>query len=410
MNSLYRRRAKTVALALLVVAVLAATLVPFALARGARTRPAVGLGLRMDLLAGPNQKALLNAAQVMRAGWVSQDIKWKDIEPEPGSYRWAKLDGLLIALRPYGIRLMVSISGAPDWARASGSDLSYDGPPADPARFASFVSALAGRYSGIIAAYEIWPEANLRSRWWTTEGVSPQAYVTLVRLASKAIHAADPMGLVISGGLAPTGANDNFNVIDDLTFYRGMYAAGLKDVIDGLGVRVDGYNNPPGDFTGSSTVTSKTYKDHSSFYFRHYESVRTVMEAAGALDQGIWITSAGWASSTKPAQGQEYAADVSEQQQADYLIQALMQVQSQDYVAAIFVNNFNLSTLTSGSPDVAAYSLIRGDWSARPAFIALAQFRQGDAFSQPVALLNDSSPQHVLSNWHPRLRYAFRSP
>jgi hypothetical protein len=397
-------------MALVAVLAIAVSAVPWTLAHGSHSKPPVGFGLRMDLLVSSNPKALLNAAQVMRASWISQEVKWKDIEPEPGRYRWARLDGLILALRPYGIRLLVSVSGTPDWARAAGSDLSYDGPPAESTRFAAFMSALAGRYSGIIAAYEIWPEANIRSRWWTPEGVSPEAYVQLLRQASVAIHGADPMSLVLSGGLAPTGANDNFNVIDDLSYYRRMYAAGVKDVIDGLGVRVDGYNNPPADIAGSSSVATTSYKDHSSFYFRHYESVRAIMAESGAGNQSIWLTSAGWASAARPVSGQEYAADVTEQQQADYLLQALMQVQSQDYVAAIFVNNFNLSTVPGAASDLAAYSLIRRDWSARPAFIALAQFRQGDTFTQPVTLVSDSPPPHVLSNWHPRLRYAFRSP
>ena len=406
----YKKRSAVLALATLLSVILGAAGVPWVLAHQSRQSQPLGFGLRMDMLASPNPRALLNAAQVMRAGWVAQNVKWKDVETEPGHYSWARLDNLLLTLRPYGIRLLISVSGTPDWARPAGSDLAYDGPPADYARFAAFLSEMATRYSGIVAAYEVWPEANIRSRWWTAEGVSPESYVELVRQASIAIHTVDPMSLVISGGLAPTGSTDNFNVIDDLTFYQRLYAAGIKDLVDGLGVRVDGYNNPPADTPESSTVATTSYKGHTSFYFRHYEAVRAIMVASGAEGQSIWLTSAGWASAAQPLPGQEYAADISEQQQADYLIEALMQLQSQDYVAAVMVNNFNISTVTGAPAELAAYSLIRGDWSARPAFVALAQFRQGDAFSQPVAAVSDAPPVHVLSNWHPRLRYAFRSP
>jgi polysaccharide biosynthesis protein PslG len=389
--------------------ILGAVAVPLAWANSFKEAPAVGFGMRMDLLTAGNTKALLNAAQVMRADWVAQNVKWKDIESEPGQYNWAKLDTLLLTMRPYGIRLLITISGTPDWARPEGSDLNFDGPPTHTGTFTHFLSVMVTRYEGVVAAYEIWPEANIRSRWWTAEGVSPEAYVNFVQQAAQAIHTADPMSLVISGGLAPTGANDGFNVIDDLTFYQRMYAAGLKNDVDGLGVRVDGYNNPPADTTNSSTVTTTTYKGDTSFYFRHYEDVRAIMVANGADDQSIWLTSAGWASASQPAQGQEYAADVSEQQQADYLVEALMQIQSQPYIAAIMVNNFNLSTVASTPAELVPYSLIRTDWSARPAFVSLAKFRQGDIFSAPVAAGSLTPEPHLIDNWRPRIRYAFQS-
>jgi hypothetical protein len=373
------------------------------------TQP-LGFGLRMDLFGtNANTKALLNAAQVMKSDWVAQDVKWKDIEPEAGRYNWSKLDGLLLALRPYGIRLMVSVSGTPDWARPAGSNLAYDGPPADYQNFARFLTAMASRYTGLIRAYEIWPEANLRSRWWTAEGVSPEAYVELLRQSETVLHTIDPMALVISGGLAPTGSNDGLNVVDDLTFYQRMYAAGLSQYTDGLGVRVDGYNNPPGDNVQSTSVSTTAYKGDSSFYFRHYEDVRAIMEANGAADQEIWLTSAGWASTNEVWPGLEYAADITEEQQAQYLTEALAQLQAQPYIAAVFIQNFNLSTSPNAPRELAPYSLIRSDWSARPAFIALAQIRQGDAFAEPAAAVTMAPVTHVLPNWHPRLRYTFES-
>jgi hypothetical protein len=365
----------------------------------------------MELLSSnTTTKALLNAAQIMRSDWIAQDVKWKDIESEPGYYNWSKLDNLLLTLRPYGIRLLVSISGTPDWARPAGSDLSLDGPPADYATFTRFLNTMGTRYAGVIAAYEIWPEANLRPHWGNAEGVSPEAYVEFVRQAAVTLHTADPVSVVISGGPAPTGTNDGSNVMDDLTFFQRMYAAGLKYAVDGLGVRVDGYNNPPTDTPTSSSVSTTTYKGHTSFYFRHYEDVYTIAVANGAADQKLWITSAGWASAKQPKPGQEYAADVTEQQQADYWVTALAQLQSQPYVAAIFVNNFNLSTLPATQQQFEAYSLIQADWSARPVFITLAQFRQGDAFSQPTIPNTGTEPSHVLPNWRPRLRYTFRPP
>ena len=370
--------------------------------------PTFAFGLRMELTTTGNTKALLNAAQVMRTDWIAQEVKWKDIEPRSGQYDWQKLDALLLAARPYGFRILLSVSGTPDWARPAGANLSFDGPPADYANFAGFMAVTAKRYAGVINAYEIWPEANLRIKWWTEKGVSPEDYAELLRQTSAAIHAADATSLVISGGLAPTGANDNVNVIDDLSYYQRLYTVGVINYVDALGARIDGYNNPPADTPTTRTTSTTTHKGHTSFYFRHYEDIRAIMVANGDTHKSLWITSAGWASAAQPAQGMEYAADVSEEQQANYLVEALAQVQSQSYVAVIIINNFNYSVTPGVPPELAPYSFLRADWSARPAFITLAQVRQGDAFtrqsptSQPI-------PKYVLPNWRPRLRYTFQT-
>jgi len=83
------------------------------------TRP-VAFGLRMNLLMDGDTRPLLNAAQVMRSDWISQDVNWRDIEPAPGNYQWQKLDAVIAAARPYGFRILLSVAGAPDWARPAG--------------------------------------------------------------------------------------------------------------------------------------------------------------------------------------------------------------------------------------------------------------------------------------------------
>jgi hypothetical protein len=396
--------------AAVICSLLGAVLVPMAHAQAGEPRAAVGFGLRMELIETDNAQALLNAAQIMRADWVAQNVQWKDVEAEPGQYRWEALDALILATRPYGIRLMLSVSGTPNWARAVTDDLTFDGPPANYALFAQFLLALSNRYAGTVAAYEIWPEANIRSKWWTAEGVSPERYTEFLQYSAIAIHNGDPMAIVISGGMAPTGASDNFNVIDDLTFYDRMYAAGAQKYFDALGVRVDGYNNPPGDTPQLSSVATTTYKGHTSFYFRHYEDVRVLMVKYGDEAHNIWLTSAGWASSPQVIEGMEYAADVTEDQQSDYLIQAVLQAQSQPYIGAIIVNNFNLATIGTTPPNLVYYSMLRTDWSARPAFLTIAQLRQGDAFASASAPPStEETRTHTLPNWRPRVRYHFQT-
>ncbi len=392
-----------VTLAVLAAAAITTTTLRSAWAADAPRQAA--FGLRMNLLIDGDVKPLLNAAQVMRSDWISQDVNWRDIEPAPGNYQWQKLDAVVAAARPYGFRILLSVAGAPDWARPAGPDLTRDGPPADYATFANFMSQMAARYAGQVAAYELWPESNIASHWSSPDGISPERYTELLRQAAPAIHAADQYSsIIVAGSLAPTGSNDGVNVMDDLVFYQRMYAAGAAEYFDALGVRVDGYNNPPVDSPTTSSVTTTTYKGHTSFYFRHYEDARAVMAAANDADTPLWITSAGWASTPMPLPGMEYAADVSEDQQAEYLAVALAQVQAQPYVGVLLINNFNYATTPERNPVPALYSLIRSDWSARPAFVILAQLRQDTLNAPPVTKPGDNMTVHTLPNWSLRHR------
>ncbi len=128
------------------------------------------------------------------------------------------------------------------------------------------------------------------------------------------------------------------------------------------------------------------------------------MVAANDADTPLWITSAGWASTPTPLPGMEYAADVSEDQQAEYLAVALAQVQAQPYVGVLLINNFNCATTPERNPVPALYSLIRSDWSARPAFVILAQLRQDTLNAPPVTKPGDNMTVHTLPNWSLRHR------
>ena len=69
--------------------------------------------------------------------------------------------------------------------------------------------------------------------------------------------------------------------------------------------------------------------------------------------------------------GWDYAHEVSEQQQAEYIVQAFRMGEERDWVATMFLWNVNLATVWGPGDPVSAYSLLRPDGSYRPAYIAL---------------------------------------
>ena len=118
-----------------------------------------------------------------------------------------------------------------------------EGPPADPNTYASFVGEFAGRYCGRVQAIEVWNEQNLYYEWGN-ERLDAARYVRLLAAAYRAIKAACPSTIVVSGAPTPTGAPPPA-AIRDTTYLEQMYRAGLKNYSDAIGVHPSGFGNPP---------------------------------------------------------------------------------------------------------------------------------------------------------------------
>ena len=84
--------------------------------------------------------------------------------------------------------------------------------------------SMTARYSGRIAAWEIWNEPDEAEFWHAPFGAA--SYAPMLRAAHSAVKAADPAALVLAG--ASTG--------NDYAFLEGLYAAGAGDAFDGVAV------------------------------------------------------------------------------------------------------------------------------------------------------------------------------
>jgi len=254
--------------------------------------------------------------------------------------------------------------------------------PADPNDLGDFLHAMATRYAGRIQAYEVWNEQN-----YAVENAGyvqgPGRYVELLKVAYTRIKEADPYAFVLLGPLTPTGVNDPTIAIDDITYLRRMYEYNGGEVrwyFDVLAAHVAGVHNPPDTLWPDNPGPGPGWVDHPTFYFRHVENIRKVMEEYGDGDKQIWITEFGWASleniGDTPAPGYEYALNNTEQEQADYLVQALEMGRTtyQPWLGAMFIWNLNFSTITPPTDEKAPFSLLRADWSLRPAYKAVRDY------------------------------------
>lgn len=350
---------------------------PVAPAPVAAAGPApAGFGYGVQIHAPGGDPKAIEMVNGMGFNWIKQQVEWHRHEGSKGAYDFGGLDNLVNQANGAGVNVLFSVVKAPGWARPGNTDHSVEGPPANPQDFADFMGAMAGHFAGRVKAYEIWNEQNLHYEWGN-EPLDAGRYVGLLCSAYRSVKAADPNAIVVSGALTPTGVNDGSRAVDDVVYLRRMYAAGLRGCSNAIGAHPSGFNNPAASAAGTvADPAEPQFKGHRSFYFRGtMEAYRNVMASAGDAGKKIWVTEFGWASTENlgagPAGGYEYAAQNSEGEQAQFLVDAFNLAKRWGWVGPMFVWNLNFAPVAGPADEKAAFGLVRADWSPRPAYEAL---------------------------------------
>ena len=292
--------------------------------------------------------------------WAKGYVNWATVEPEPGQFRWVDPDNVVKAFGDQQVKILLRVHGTPAWARPDDTALSY--PPNKMSDFANFITALATRYQGRVAAYEIWNEPNLHYEWGYLHP-DPADYTAMLKTAYTAIKKVDPEVLVISGGLATTGAGSDL-AYGDLAFLQGMYDAGAKGYFDAFGSHPYAYGRSPDDDAPDGLSLARVVEQHQ------------VMAANGDGDTPIWITEVGWVLQSNWDLGEHAAIGVTEEQQGQYLAETYAKAAREwPFVKAIFLFNLDFSTVPwypSAEP-MRWYAILNPDRTPRPAYTALRQ-------------------------------------
>jgi hypothetical protein len=218
----------------------------------------------------------------------------------------------------YGLKLLIRLDGIPPWAKLKLGDApEAEYTPVKVAEFADYCGAVATRYRGRIAAYEVWNEPNL-AREWAGQPPNPPGYVALLKACYLALKAADPQASVISAGMAPTGTDDPAVAMPDDKFLRLMYEAGAAPYFDLLGVHAPGYMNPPERSPAETEADPELQARWITF--RRTEDLRALMVEYGDGAKQVAITEMGWTTDSVNPGYSWYA--VTQEQQADYLVRA----------------------------------------------------------------------------------------
>jgi hypothetical protein len=307
-------------------------------------------------------------------GWARLTVDWASVEPAPGARDWSRLDAAVAAAEDQGLQLLLTVTRAPAWARPG---VPGDGPPADALDYAAFSGALARRYRGRVAAYEIWEEQNL-ARAWRGAALEPASYLVLLRAAYTAIKAADPAAQVITGGLAPTRVDDGVTAVDDRVYLEGLYQQGVALVSDGVGAHPGGWANQPESYCCNADPEVTIFDDHPSLFFREtLEAYHTIIVRYGDGDTLVWVTAFGWGSveglGVTPPPELAYVTENTAAEQGDFLLRAFAMGRAYGWVGPMFVWNLNACIVRGLGDPGCLFSLLGPDGSPRPAFETVAE-------------------------------------
>ena len=126
------------------------------------------------------------------------DVAWRNVNPARGVFDWSILDRRIALVESWGGRPFLVLGLTPQWAAQNpeaGDPLWGAGsasPPANIEDWKTYVRAVANRYGGRIAGYELWNEANLSTFW---QGSSTELFA-MAQDAYGIIKAANPGAVV----------------------------------------------------------------------------------------------------------------------------------------------------------------------------------------------------------------------
>jgi hypothetical protein len=306
-------------------------------------------------------------------GWVRLFVSWSVFEPTKGHLDQAQVAALEsgIAGLPRGTKVIVDIVHSPPWASGSTDDAA---PPRDPGDYAAFAGAMARRFAGRVAAWEIWNEEDAPV-WWAGAPDAP-AYAALLRAAYPAIKTADSRATVVLGGL--TG--------NDYEFLAQLYDHGAKGHFDAVSVHTDTICDVISPYEYLRNGLTGPYAQRiNRWAFLGYRTVHEVMVAHGDASP-IWMTEMGW--SVYPgicnsgAWAGQKAGGVSPVQQASFLLEAYHCLTQDPYVqVAIW---YSMQDTPPFDNPRGYYGLLDSGLAPRPAFGALSEYaHNGDRLAEP---------------------------
>ena len=232
------------------------------------------------------QNTQLTAMRAAGVTLLRQVFDWSVIERKNGVYKFSAYDPVVAAAAKHGIEIMPILFNEPSFLSSRPRRRALHGtyPPKNLNTIAAFARAAVrwygpnGRFWTLhptlprlpIRIWQVWNEPNLNVYWQPRPSAS--RYVTLLGVASRAIHELDHGAEVVSGGIpqSPLGINM-------LTYLREMLHAGAGRWMNTVGINA--------------------YSRTASGMIALLRGVRTTLDAHGDSHIAIRVTEFGWSDS-----------------------------------------------------------------------------------------------------------------
>jgi hypothetical protein len=164
------------------------------------------------------------------------------------------------------------------------------------------------KYKSMVKVWEIWNEPD----YGTGFQDDPERYTEFLKRAYTRAKEADPTCYILAGAF--TGAQET-----PLNYFRQMYDAGAKNYFDALSIHC--YPEGPPEYPNVGSWGQAFWK---------IPLFKDLMDEKGDGYKKIWLTEVGWSTET----------DVSEEEQADYLVRALVMAKNFGWIETAIVFNW----------------------------------------------------------------------
>jgi polysaccharide biosynthesis protein PslG len=271
-------------------------------------------------------------------GMVRMDILWADVEPQKGTFVFAKYDKILDALDRHHIKVLAILEYNPNWRK----DEWNAAPIVDD--YLAYASTTVAHFKDHIRYWEIWNEPDSKTYWEPQDDMT--AYSRLLKAVYPVIKKEDPTAKVVLGGMTENG-----------TFaIRHIYQKAGKNSFDVVNIH---------PFVNSLKPNAiQTMKGI-------HTSLMRVMTEFKDGDKPIWFTEIGCPGVPKPSRenGWWQGPAPTEEQQAEWVTAVYTNALQWKGVQKVFWAFFR-DTNDFFHNGVDYFGLIRDDMSEKPAYDA----------------------------------------
>jgi hypothetical protein len=338
-------------------------------------------------------------ASQLKLNWTRAKVNWYEFEPaqsQPNINQFQLFDAFVADANRKGLNIVATITQPPQWTRTTPPRNAGQrpSPPENVNEGVRFFQLIAARYKGCIQAIEVLNETNLEREWAIASGELRAAdYVSFLRAVTPALRAVDRRLVIIMAAPSPTGANIPGVAQDDFAYLDDFVSAGGLNLVDCIGVHLNGYNMPP-DKRWDAGYNDPTARFRGPFENPHHSwsFISTIEGYRQRTKKPMCVTEFGWASAENltrkdgspvsgAAPGFDFALDNTEQEQAQWIAQGYGILRRLGYVRFGIVFNLDFIQKIGQNPDEAGgdpalYSVIRQNGAPRPAFETIRDMRR----------------------------------